>query len=211
MSVQRGARGAMQLPIVSFKSAKTWESWLAANHASSTGIWLRIAKKDTGVASVSYAEALDVSLCYGWIDGQKRPGDRRSWLQKFTPRRAGSAWSQRNRARVGELTDAGRMRPAGRRAVAEAKRSGKWGKAYASAATAGIPADLRRALAADPAAKAFFEQLDSANRYAILYRLQTAASAETRAQRLERFMAMLRRHETLHPPRGQKRARVAAT
>lgn len=205
MSVQRGARGAMQLPIVSFKIAKAWESWLAANHASSTGIWLRIAKNDTGVVSVSYAEALDVSLCYGWIDGQKLPGDRRTWLQKFTPRRAGSAWSQRNRARVGELTDAGRMRAAGRRAVAEAKRSGKWGKAYTSAATAGIPADLRRALAVDPAAKAFFEQLDSANRYAILYRLRTAARAETRAQRLERFMAMLRRHETLYPPRGQKR------
>ncbi len=210
MSVKRHARGATQLPIVSFKSAKAWESWLAANHASSTGIWLRIAKKGTEVASVSYAEALDVSLCYGWIDGQKRPGDHRTWLQKFTPRKPGSPWSRRNRTRVAELTDAGRMRPAGRRAVAEAKRSGKWAKAYASPATATVPADLRRALAADPAAKAFFGQLDSANRYAILYRLQTAARAETRAQRLERFMGMLRRHETLHPPRAQKRARAAA-
>ena len=211
MSVGRHARGTTQLPIVSFRSAKAWESWLAANHASSTGIWLRIAKKDTGLASISYAEALDVSLCYGWIDGQKRPGDNRSWLQKFTPRRPDSPWSQRNRARVAELTDAGRMRPAGWRAVAEAKRSGKWAKAYASPATARVPADLGRALATDPVAKAFFEQLDSANRYAILYRLQTAASAATRAQRLERFMAMLRRHETLHPSRAQKRARVAAT
>jgi uncharacterized protein YdeI (YjbR/CyaY-like superfamily) len=211
MSVQKRAQGATQLPIVSFKSAKAWESWLAANHASSTGIWLRIAKKDAGVASVSYAEALDISLCYGWIDGQKRPGDRLSWLQKFTPRRPGSSWSQRNRARVAELTDTGRMRPAGRRAVAEAKRSGKWARAYASPATARVPADLRRALATDPVAKAFFQQLDSANRYAVLYRLQTAASAATRARRLERFMAMLRRHETLHPPRARKRARVAAT
>jgi len=197
--VKRHAGGATQLPVVSFKSAKAWESWLAAHHASSTGIWLRIAKKDSGLASVSYAEALDVSLCYGWIDGQKRPADNRSWLQKFTARRPGSAWSQRNRARVAELTEAGRMRPAGRRAVAEAKRSGKWAKAYASPARATVPADLGRALAADPVAKAFFEQLDSANRYAILYRLQTAASAATRAQRLARFMAMLRRHQTLHP------------
>ena len=210
MSVQTRARSATQIPIVSFKSAKAWESWLAANHASSTGIWLRIAKKDSGMASVSYPEALDISLCYGWIDGQKRHGDRRSWLQKFTPRRPGSAWSRRNRTRVAELTDAGRMRPAGRRAVAEAKRSGKWAKAYASPATARVPADLRRALATDPIAKAFFEQLDSANRYAVLYRLETAASAATRAQRLERFMAMLRRHETLHPPR-EKRVRVGAT
>src|SRR5215510_9549965 len=155
MSVQRGARGAMQLPIVSFKSAKAWESWLAANHASSTGIWLRMAKKDTGVASVSYAEALDVGLCYGWIDGQKRPGDNRSWLQKFTPRRPDSTWSQRNRARVAELTEVGSMRPAGRRAVAQAKRSGKWAKACASPATARVPADLRRALATDPVAKTF--------------------------------------------------------
>jgi uncharacterized protein YdeI (YjbR/CyaY-like superfamily) len=211
MSVKRDTRGATQLPIVSFKSAKAWESWLAANHASSPGIWMRIAKKDTGLASVSYAEALDASLCYGWIDGQKRPGDSRSWLQKFTPRRSASPWSQRNRTRVAELTDAGRMRPAGRRAVEEAKRSGKWAKAYASPAKARVPADLGRALATDPVAKAFFEQLDSANRYAILYRLQTAGSAATRAQRLERFMAMLHRHETLHPPRAQKRARAAAT
>jgi uncharacterized protein YdeI (YjbR/CyaY-like superfamily) len=211
MSVKRQARGATQLPIVSFKSAKAWESWLAANQASSTGIWLRIAKKDSGLASVSYAEALDVSLCYGWIDGQKRPGNHRSWLQKFTPRRPDSTWSQRNRARVAELSDAGRMRAAGRRAVAQARRSGKWARAYASPAKARVPADLGRALATDSVAKAFFEQLDTANRYAVLYRLQTATSAAARAQRLERFMAMLRRHETLHPPRSQKRARVVAT
>ncbi len=190
---------------MAFKSARAWEAWLARNHKESLGVWLRIARKASSVSSVTYAEALDVALCYGWIDGQKRAADTRTWLQKFTPRRPGSQWSQRNRARIAELTAAGRMRSAGRRAVAEAKRTGMWAAAYASSAAARVPPDLQRALAADPVAQRSFDQLDGANRYAILYRLQTAARATTRQQRLERFVAMLHRGETLHPPRAKRR------
>ncbi|MBV9879683.1 MAG: YdeI/OmpD-associated family protein, partial [Gemmatirosa sp.] len=149
--------------------------------------------------SVTYAEALDLALCFGWIDGQKRSHDAESFLQKFTPRQTRSPWSKRNREHVERLLAAGEMHPAGLAAVAAAKADGRWDRAYDSAGTATVPDDLRAALDARPEARAFFETLTGANRYAILYRIQTAVRPETRARRIADFVAMLQRRETLHP------------
>jgi uncharacterized protein YdeI (YjbR/CyaY-like superfamily) len=148
---------------------------------------------------VSYAEALEAALCYGWIDGQKRSHDDGSWLQKFTPRAARSVWSKLNRQRAEALVASGEMRPAGLAEVERAKSDGRWANAYDSPSTAVVPADLLAALEAHPEAKAFFETLNSANRYAIIWRLQTAKKAETRERRLRQFIEMLERHEKLHP------------
>ena len=162
-------------------------------------MWLRIAKVGARLKSITYAEALDVALCFGWIDGQKRSHDAQSFLQKFVPRRKRSAWSKRNREHVERLMAAGEMHPAGLAAVAAAKADGRWDRAYDSPATATVPDDLQAALDRNPKARAFFETLTSANRYAILYRIQTAVKPETRARRIAEFVAMLKRHETLHP------------
>ncbi|HXH62566.1 MAG TPA: YdeI/OmpD-associated family protein, partial [Gemmatimonadales bacterium] len=165
---------------------------------TSNGVWLRIAKRDSGRPSVTYPEALETALCFGWIDGQKRPGDTRTWLQKFTPRRPRSIWSRINRTKIAALTRQGRMRAAGRAAVERAKQGGQWSAAYHSQSRAVIPPDFRAALDGAPAAKAFFATVTSANRYAVLYRIQTAKRPETRARRIREFIAMLRRKETLH-------------
>ncbi len=188
-----------EIPIMLFKSQKGWTVWLGKNHAKSPGVWLQIAKKTGNLKSVSYAEALEAALCYGWIDGQKKALDGSAWLQKFSPRGSRSIWSKINRKKAEELITSGRMQPAGLAAIEQAKRSGQWEAAYDSQRTVGVPADLQAALNQNAKAKAFFATLDSANRYAILFRLQTAKKAETRAQRLEQFVRMLENHEKLHP------------
>ncbi len=192
------ARSA-ELPVRLFKDASAWEDWLAKHHAMSAGLWLRIAKVASNVESVAYAEALEVALCYGWIDGQKKTCDAATWLQKFTPRGKRSIWSKINREKAERLIECGRMKSAGLEAVHRAKANGQWDSAYDSHRTAGVPDDFQRALDAHPKAKAFFVTLNSANRYAILFRIQTVKRAETRANKIEQFIAMLERHEMIHP------------
>jgi uncharacterized protein YdeI (YjbR/CyaY-like superfamily) len=188
-----------EYPIVLFASRSAFRAWLNAHHASEPGLWLRIAKAASPLKSVTYAEALDVALCFGWIDGQKKSYDADSFLQKFTPRQKRSPWSKRNREHVERLIAAGEMHPAGLAAVEAAKSDGRWDRAYDSAATATVPEDFEVALTRHPKAKAFFDTLKGANRYAILYRIQTAVKPETRARRIAEFVAMLERGETLHP------------
>ena len=192
-------RKSAELPVRLFKDAAAWEAWLAGRHAKSAGLWLRIARAGSGVKSVSYAEAVDVALCYGWIDGQKKGLDEATWLQRFTPRGGRSVWSKINREKVRRLVASGRMRTPGLEAVDRAKASGRWDSAYDSHRTAAVPDDLQRALDARPKAKAFFATLNAANRYAILFRIQAVKRAETRARKIEQFVAMLERHEVIHP------------
>ena len=190
---------ADDLPTVGFASAEEWERWLAREHARAAGVWLRLAKKGAGETSVTYSEALDVALCFGWIDGQKAAQDERFWLQRFTPRGPRSRWSQNNRDRAGALVAAGRMRPAGAAEIERAHADGRWEAAYPGQSAATVPDDLQRALDADLAAREFFATLDGANRYAILYRVHDAKRPQTRAARIERFVAMLAAHEKIHP------------
>jgi uncharacterized protein YdeI (YjbR/CyaY-like superfamily) len=182
-----------------FARQQEWAIWLDANHTTSPGVWLRIAKKAAGIESVSYAEALETALCYGWIDGQKKTYDQSSWLQKFTPRGAKSIWSKVNREKSQQLIERGQMKPAGLAAVERAKQDGRWDAAYDSSSSASVPADFQAALDQHPKAKAFFATLNSANRYAILFRIQTAKKAETRTKRIEQFIGMLENQEMLHP------------
>jgi uncharacterized protein YdeI (YjbR/CyaY-like superfamily) len=188
---------ADDLPIQLFV-ARDLEAWLEHNHGSSPGIWLKIAKKGSGVESVDYAEALELALCFGWIDSQKRGFDDAFFLQRFTPRRPRGKWSQINRAKAEELIAAGAMRPAGLAEVEAAKADGRWDAAYAGQRAATVPDDLSRELDRSPAAREFFDSLDAANRYAILYRLQEAKKPETRERRLRKFIAMLERGEKIH-------------
>jgi uncharacterized protein YdeI (YjbR/CyaY-like superfamily) len=184
---------------LTFGSGAELVEWLERNHASSPGIWMRIARKDSGQCSVSYAEALEAAICYGWIDGQKRPSDSGWWLQRFTPRKPRSVWSRINRERAETLIAAGRMQPAGLKEVERARADGRWDGAYDSQARAGVPPDLQAALEASPAAAAFFGTLNAVNRYAILHRLQRAKKPETRARRLRTFLEMLERGEKIYP------------
>jgi uncharacterized protein YdeI (YjbR/CyaY-like superfamily) len=186
-------------PIVEFGEARSWAAWLDEHHATSSGVWLRIAKKVSGIASVTYDEALEVSLCYGWIDGQKKSYDDTSWLQKFTPRGTRSIWSKVNRAKAEKLIARGEMKQAGLAAVEQAKQDGRWDAAYDSQSSASIPDDFQTALDQHEEARAFFATLNSRNRYAILFRIQTAKKAETRAKRIEQFIQMLAHHELLYP------------
>ncbi|HEX3173688.1 MAG TPA: YdeI/OmpD-associated family protein [Solirubrobacterales bacterium] len=187
-----------ELPIVLFASPAELEAWLEASHSDSPGLWLKIAKKGSGVESVSYAQALELALCFGWIDSQKRAFDERCFLQRFTPRRPRGKWSRINRDAAERLIAAGRMRPAGLAEVEAAKADGRWAAAYAGQRTAQVPDDLRRELEANPAARDFFDGLDSTNRYAIVYRLNDAKKPETRERRLRKFVAMLERGEKIH-------------
>ncbi len=188
------------LPLMSFPDAAAWESWLDAEHASSPGIWLRIARKAAaGGPALGYDEALTVALCFGWIDGQKGRLDDRHWRQRFTPRRPGSRWSRINVSRAEALIVAGRMKPAGLREVEAAKADGRWESAYAPQSAATVPDDLAAALAADERASAFFAGLDRANRYAILYRIADAKRPQTRARRIATYVAMLSEQRKLHP------------
>lgn len=186
-------------PLVHFAEARLWAAWLDEHHATSSGVWLRIAKKASGTASVTYDEALEVALCYGWIDGQKKSYDDASWLQKFTPRGLKSIWSKVNRAKAEQLIARGEMKPAGLAAVDQAKHDGRWDAAYDSQRSASVPDDFQAALDQHAGARAFFATLTSRNRYAILFRIQTAKKAETRAKRIEQFIQMLANHETLYP------------
>jgi uncharacterized protein YdeI (YjbR/CyaY-like superfamily) len=187
-----------ELPIVLFSSSTNLEAWLGEEYATSDGIWLKIAKKGSGIESVSYAQALEVALCFGWIDSRKRGYDENHFLQRFTPRRPRGRWSKINREKVEALIEAGRMRPAGLAEVDAAKADGRWETAYAGQRTAEVPDDLRGALDANPVAGQFFETLDSANRYAIIYRLGEAKRPETRERRLRKFVEKLERGEKLH-------------
>ncbi len=185
--------------ILEFRNSKRWEEWLKKNHARSTGVWVRLAKKASGGESVSYCEALDAALCCGWIDGLKKGESKNAWLQKFIPRTEKSGWSKVNREKALALIEAGRMQEAGLRAIERAKSNGRWETAYDSPSTATVPEDLKAALDASPRAKAFFATLNSQNRYAVLYRIQTARKTDTRTKRIGRFVAMLARHEKFHP------------
>jgi uncharacterized protein YdeI (YjbR/CyaY-like superfamily) len=189
---------ADDLPQLPFASDADWEAWLEEHHSSSDGVWIKMAKKRTAIPSVAYPEVLDTALCFGWIDGRRVALDDQYFLQRFTPRRARSRWSKINREKAEALIAAGRMRPAGVAEVERAKADGRWEAAYASQRAMPVPDDLQRELDARPQAAAFFAQLSSQNRYAILYRLHDAKRSETRARRLAQFVAMLEAGETIH-------------
>lgn len=198
---------AAELPALTVADGIAWRAWLAENHRQSDGVWLVIAKKGrTDPTSLTYDAALDEALCHGWIDGQVRGGDESSYRQRFTPRRSRSAWSQNNVARVERLIGDGRMQPAGLAAVDRARADGRWEAAYAGAATIVVPVDFAAALDAEPSARATFNVLSAQNRYAVLYRLQSARRPDTRARRIEQFVAMLARGETIYPQRGVPRS-----
>ena len=180
-------------------SQEAWAAWLGKNHVASKGVWLRIAKKSAGVATVSYPQAVDGALCYGWIDGQKRSDDEDYWLQRFTPRSQKSIWSKINREKALGSIERGLMKEAGLREVERAQQDGRWEDAYDSPRSATISADFQAALDQAPEARAFFAGLESRNRYAVLFRIQTARKPETRAKRIKQFVEMLSRQEKLHP------------
>jgi uncharacterized protein YdeI (YjbR/CyaY-like superfamily) len=193
---------ADELPELTVTDAAGWRTWLAAHHDDPSGVWLVLAKKGTTAPTrLSYDEALEEALCHGWIDGQVRRRDEHTYLQRFTPRRARSRWSSRNVGIAERLAAEGRMHPAGAEAVARAKEDGRWEAAYAGPAGATVPADLLGALAAEPAAQAMFEILTSQNRYAVLHRIEAAKRADTRARRIEQYVSMLARGQTIHPQR----------
>ena len=190
-----------EAPVLPFASREAWAAWLEAHHGDDAGVWVKFAKKASGIPTVVYAEALDVALCWGWIDGQVKPVDDDWYLQRFTPRRARSKWSKRNREKALALIESGEMRPPGLAEVERAKADGRWDAAYDSPSKIEVPDDLREALDAEPKAAALFAELDSQNRYAILYRVHDAKRADTRARRIAEFVAMLARGETPLPRR----------
>lgn len=189
---------ADELPILLFATPPELEAWLEKNHAEAGGFWLKVAKKGSGEQSVTYAEALELALCFGWIDSQKRGLDEKFFLQRFTPRRPRGRWSRINRDKAEELIAAGSVRPAGMAEIDAARADGRWDAAYEGASTAKVPDDLRRELDANEAAREFFASLDSTNRYAIVYRLNDAKKPQTRERRLRKFVAMLERGEKIH-------------
>jgi uncharacterized protein YdeI (YjbR/CyaY-like superfamily) len=192
------------LPVIAFKSQQAWDAWLGSQPAQSKGLWLKLAKKSSGIASVSRQEAVDTALCHGWIDGQLDSFDDKYWLIRFTPRQSTSKWSEKNRARALELVEMGQMRAAGLKEIERAKKDGRWDAAYAAQSTAQVPDDLRAAVAKNKAAKNFFETLDSKNRYAILHRIQTARKADTRTARIEKFVSMLIEGKTIYPQKSRR-------
>lgn len=185
-------------PVHAFETPAAWRAWLDSHHATSGPIWLRLYKKGSGKPTVTYAEALDEALCYGWVDSQKASCDAESFLQRFSLRKPRSIWSKVNREHVARLIDAGKMRPAGLEAIETAKRNGQWEAAYDSPAQSTVPEDFQAVLDAHPEAKAFFETLNKANTYAILWRIQTAKKPETRARRIQTALEMLLKKEKLH-------------
>jgi uncharacterized protein YdeI (YjbR/CyaY-like superfamily) len=187
-----------ELPTLPFESKKNWADWLAKQHDKSTGLWLKLSKKGTGIPSVTYEEALDVALCYGWIDGQKGSFDDKYWLQKFTPRGPKSIWSKINTGKTDRLIASGEMKPAGLKAIELAKQDGRWAAAYESQKVISVPEDFQAALDKNKKAKDYFATLNSANRYSFLFRIQTAKQAETRARQISQFVEMLARGEKFH-------------
>ena len=193
---------AVDLPVLTVPDLSEWARWLDEHHAQSNGVWLTLAKKGSSEPTrLSYDDALAEALCYGWIDGRLSGVDDRTFRRTFTPRRPGSAWSKRNVTIVATLMAEGRMRPSGLAAVSRARADGTWDAAYEGQATIEVPPDLAAALGRDPSAQAMFEQLTASNRYAILYRVTTAKRPDTRRRRIEHFVAMLARGDTLHPQR----------
>jgi uncharacterized protein YdeI (YjbR/CyaY-like superfamily) len=187
------------LEVMSFETQQDLEAWLKEHHTDTKGIWLKIAKKEARTPSVSYSEALESAICYGWIDGQKASFDDRYWLQKLTPRTARSIWSKVNCDKATALITEGRMQPAGLRQVERAKSDGRWDKAYDSQSKITIPDDFQRELDNNPKAREFFKTLNSVNRYAILFRIQTAKKPETRSARIQKFIEMLSQHQKIYP------------
>lgn len=188
-----------ELPVILFEQPQDWADWLDQHHETSAGVRLRLAKKGSGLQSISYDEAVEIALCYGWIDSQSKRYDDQSWLQKFSPRGPKSIWSKINREKAERLIASGHMKPAGLRAVEAARQDGRWATAYDSPSTASVPADFQAELDKNPAAKDFFATLDSRNRYAILHRLQTAKKAETRTRRIQQFIDMLANKVKIYP------------
>jgi uncharacterized protein YdeI (YjbR/CyaY-like superfamily) len=186
-------------PVRLFKSKQDWFRWLEKNHRENAGLWLRLAKKDSRLRSVSCKEALEVALCYGWIDGQKKPENDQAWLQRFVPRSSRSIWSKINREKALALIASGEMKAAGLEAIENAKKNGRWDAAYDSPSGAIVPSDFQAALDSNPRASAFFKTLDRANRYAVLWRIQTVKKAETRARKIQQLIAMLEKEEKIHP------------
>jgi uncharacterized protein YdeI (YjbR/CyaY-like superfamily) len=187
-----------EMPIIGFASIKDWQSWLAKNYKNSNGIWLKIFKKETKVKTITYAEALDEALCYGWIDGQKKAYDEQAWLQKFCPRGAKSIWSKVNTKHIERLTKAGKMKQSGIKVVEEAKADGRWEKAYDSPSTMTVPEDFLKELGKNKKAETFFKTLNKTNIYSIVFRIQTAKKQETRLKRIEIILAMLAKGEKFH-------------
>jgi uncharacterized protein YdeI (YjbR/CyaY-like superfamily) len=191
--------GEQRKPVGSFATREAWEAWLAEQHASSSGLWLKLAKKGSRFESISRADALEVALCYGWIDGQADSFDDDHWLQRFTPRTPRSKWSRINREKAMQLIETGAMKPAGLREIERAKADGRWAAAYEPPSTAAIPDDLQGELAKSDRAREFFDTLDSRNRYAILHRIQDAKRPETRARRIAKYVAMLNDGKKIYP------------
>jgi uncharacterized protein YdeI (YjbR/CyaY-like superfamily) len=186
------------LPVLFFKDDREFEEWIKQHHSDQTGVWLKFAKKASGVASLNYAGALDVALCWGWIDGQAKTIDETYYLQRFTPRRKKSLWSKRNVGKVAELIKAGRMQPSGQAEIDRAKADGRWDAAYDGPANTVMPEEFQKALDANPKAKEFYASLNKTNTYAFLWRINTAVKPETRTRRIEKFIGMLERGETFH-------------
>ncbi len=197
-------KNGIDLPVHSFASSAHWEAWLATQPLTSNGVWLKLAKSASGIASVSKQEAIDGALCHGWIDGLVHKFDTDYWLIRFTPRRPKGKWSQINRARALVLVKLGRMQQAGMNEIERAKLDGRWKAAYAPQSKATVPEDLQRALDRSPSARRNFDRLDRINRYAILYRVHDAKRPETRAQRIKQYVTMLSRRETIHPASKSK-------
>jgi uncharacterized protein YdeI (YjbR/CyaY-like superfamily) len=186
------------LPVLTFPDAAAWEDWLDTHAETAAGVWLRTSKKGAAQPTVSYQGALEVALCFGWIDGQKAPLDDEYWLQRYTPRKQGSRWSRINTQKADALIEAGRMRPAGLREIERAKADGRWAVAYENQRDATVPDDLQLALDANPAAREFFATISRVNRYAILYRIHSVKRPETRARKIEQYVQMLAEHKTIH-------------
>jgi uncharacterized protein YdeI (YjbR/CyaY-like superfamily) len=182
-----------------FEHQRAWENWLSQNHDQLTSAWLRLAKKGSEIRSLTYAEALESALCFGWIDAQKKPESASAWLQRFTPRGKRSIWSKINRQKATALMECGRMRESGLQEVLRARQDGRWGRAYDSPRNAQVPEDFQAALDKNAKARAFFATLESRNRYAILFRIQTVKRAETRARKISEFVAMLEKQQKIHP------------
>jgi len=188
-----------------FATQSNWAAWLERNYRKQDGLWLRIAKKDSGLKSVTYPEAIETALCYGWIDGLKRPESEKAWLQRFVPRRPKSLWSKINREKAEVLIACGRMKDPGLEAIKQAQSDGRWETAYDSAKNSKVPPDFRAALDACPKAQAFFEELDGTNRYAVLFRIQTATKPETRARKIEQMVELLKNNKRIHEPRRRSK------
>ena len=184
-------------PVILFENEAEWEGWLEKN-GNETGVWVRIAKKDSGIRSVTYQEAVDVGLCYGWIDGQKQKFDEKTYAQRFTPRKPKSNWSKINREKALQFIAEGKMKPSGLATIENAKKAGTWDTAYDSQSTIKVPADFQKILKENPEAQAFFKTLNSVNRFAILYRIQTAKSTELRKEKMKKLVEMLSRKEKFH-------------